>query len=118
MQKFYGRHFLAALGGFDAVSDQDQPAVDAHKMWEQLGHSLRPQARKPIMLDAAAVKVIEQLGVEAGPQIQGSHDAGDAQQFYPHGQAGHGDDKPHEGAQVAWVIGFRKNTGILDARDF
>ena len=72
MQKFYGRHFLAALGGFDAVSDQDQPAIDAHKMWEQLEHSLRPQGRKPIMLDAAAVKVIEQLGVEAGPQIQGS----------------------------------------------
>jgi len=52
------------------------------------------------VLDAAAVKMIEQLGVEAGPQIQGAHDAGDAQQFYPHRQPGHGDHKPHEGAQT------------------
>jgi hypothetical protein len=40
--------------------------------------------RNPIKLDAAAVKVIEQLGVEAWPQVQGAYDAGDAEQFHPH----------------------------------
>jgi hypothetical protein len=28
MQELYGRHFLATLGGFDSVPDQDQPAID------------------------------------------------------------------------------------------
>src|SRR6202140_267738 len=84
MQELYGRHFLAALGGFDAVPDQDQPAIDRYEAWEQLQHSLRPQGRKPVELDAAAVKVIQQLGVEPGPQVQGAHDAGDAEQFHPH----------------------------------
>jgi hypothetical protein len=46
------------------------------------------------------VKVIEQLGVEAAPQIQGAHDAGDTQHIHSHRQAGHGDGKPHEGAQA------------------
>ena len=32
MQELYGRHFLAALGGFDAIPDQDQPAIDAHRL--------------------------------------------------------------------------------------
>jgi hypothetical protein len=31
MQKLDGWHFPAALGGFDAIPDQDQPAVDAHR---------------------------------------------------------------------------------------
>src|SRR5580658_5121622 len=84
MQELYGRHFLAALGSFDAVPDQDQPAIDRYEAWEQLQHSLRPQGRKPVELDAAAVKVIQQLGVEPGPQVQGAHDAGDAEQFHPH----------------------------------
>jgi hypothetical protein len=65
MQELDGGHFLAALGGFDAIPDQDQPAIDPHGAWKQLQHGLRPQRRKPIKLDAAAVKVIEQLGVEA-----------------------------------------------------
>jgi hypothetical protein len=46
------------------------------------------------------VKVFEQLGVEAGPQIQGSHDAGHAQQFHPHRQAGDDGGEPHEGVQT------------------
>jgi hypothetical protein len=66
MQELYGRHFLAALGGLDAIPDQDQPAIDPHGAWEQLQHSLRPQGRKPVKLDATAVKVSEQLGVEPG----------------------------------------------------
>jgi len=44
--------------------------------------------------------VIEQLGVEAWPQVQGAYDAGDAEQFHPHRQAGHGGDEPHEGTQA------------------
>ena len=100
MQKLYGWHFLAALGDLDAISDQDQPAIDPHGAWEQLQHSLRPQGREPIELDATAVKVSEQFGVESGPQIQGAHDAGDAQQFQAHRQAGHGGDEPHEGSQA------------------
>ena len=35
MQELYGRHFLAAFRSFDAIYDQHQPAIDAHKMWEQ-----------------------------------------------------------------------------------
>jgi hypothetical protein len=75
MQELYGGHFLAALGGFDAIPDQDQPAIDPHGAWKQLQHGLRPQGRKPIKLDAAAVKVIEQLGVVDGcpyPRIDGA----------------------------------------------
>lgn len=100
MQELYGRHFLAALGGLDAVPDQDQPAINAHKTWEQPQHSLCPQSRKSVKLDAIAVKVLEQLGVEPRPQVQGSYDAGDAEQVHPHRQAGHGSGEPHEGAQT------------------
>ena len=98
MQELYGRHFLAALGGFDSVPDQDQPAIDPYEAWEQLQHNLRPQGRKPVELDAATVKVIQQFGVEPGPQVQGSYDASDAEQFHPHRQTGHGSGEPHEGA--------------------
>src|SRR5215469_14061369 len=35
MQQLDGSHLLAALGKLDAVSDQDQPAVDTHRTWEQ-----------------------------------------------------------------------------------
>ena len=52
------------------------------------------------ILIAGGVKEFEQLGVEARPQIQGSHDAGDAEQIHPHRQAGHGGDEPQEGAQT------------------
>src|SRR5580692_11867109 len=100
MQELYGRHFLAPFGSFDAIPDQDQPAIDPHRAWKQPQHGPRPQGRKPIKLDAAAVKVIEQLGVEAWPQVQGAYDAGDAEQFHPHRQAGHGGDEPHEGTQA------------------
>jgi hypothetical protein len=115
MQELYGRHFLAALGGFDAIPDQDQPAIDAHKMWEHLQHGLGPQGRKPVEIDAAAVKVIEQLGVESGPQIQGTHDAGDAQQFEAHRQTGHGGGEPHEGAQARECRAQKKNCIPPDA---
>src|SRR5215468_10151218 len=67
MQELYGRHFLAPFGSFDAIPDQDQPAIDPHRAWKQPQHGPRPQGRKPIKLDAAAVKVIDQLGVEADP---------------------------------------------------
>ena len=73
MQELYGRHFLAPFGSFDAIPDQDQPAIDPHRTWKQPQHDPRP-----IKLDAAAVKVIEQLGVEAWPQVQGAYDAGNA----------------------------------------
>jgi hypothetical protein len=65
MQELYGRHFFAALGGFNAIPDQDQPVVDPHEAWEQRQHNLRPQGRKPVEFDATAVKVIEKLAVEA-----------------------------------------------------
>jgi hypothetical protein len=48
----------------------------------------------------ANVKSRQQVGVEPGPQVQGAHDAGDAEQFHPHRQTGHGGDEPHEGAQA------------------
>jgi hypothetical protein len=56
MQELYGWHFLAPFGSFDAILDQDQPAVDPRRAWKQPQHGPRPQGRKPIKLDAAAVK--------------------------------------------------------------
>jgi hypothetical protein len=35
MQELYGRHFLAPFGSFDAIPDQDQPAIDPHRAWPQ-----------------------------------------------------------------------------------
>ena len=32
MQELYGRHFLAPFGSFDAIPDQDQPAIDPHRL--------------------------------------------------------------------------------------
>jgi hypothetical protein len=52
MQQLDSWHLLAALGNLDAVPDQDQPAVDTRRTWEQPQHRLRPQSRKPIELDA------------------------------------------------------------------
>src|ERR1700693_5183248 len=46
MQQLYGRHFPAAFGDFDAIPDQDQPAIDAQRTWEQPQHC-RPQGRQP-----------------------------------------------------------------------
>src|SRR6516164_10547031 len=73
MQQLDSWHLLAALGNLDAVPDQDQPAVDTHRTWEQPQHRLRPQSRKPIELDASAVKMGEQPMVELGPQIERAH---------------------------------------------
>ena len=52
MQELYGRHFLAPFGSFDAIPDQDQPAIDPHRTWKQPQHDPRPHGRKPIKLDA------------------------------------------------------------------
>ena len=60
MQQLDGRHFLAALGGLDAVADQDQPAVDAQRRWKEPQYHLRPQCREGVELDAGAVKAIEE----------------------------------------------------------
>jgi hypothetical protein len=54
MQELYGRHFLAPFGSFDAIPDQDQPAIDPHRSWKQPQHDPRPQGRKPIKLDASS----------------------------------------------------------------
>jgi hypothetical protein len=100
MQQLDSRHLLAALGNLDAVPDQDQPAVDTHRTWEKPQHHLRPQSRKPIELDASAVKMGEQPVVELGPQIERTHDAGHTQRVRAHRYAGHDSGEPHEGAQT------------------
>src|SRR5258706_2795353 len=98
MQELYARHFFAALGGFDAVPDQDQPAIDPHEAWEQPQHGLRPQSRKPVKLDSAAVKVIEQFGVEAGPPVQGSPEGCWPPPIPPAPPTGPDHDGPHQRA--------------------
>ena len=65
MQQFHARHFLAALGYFDAIPDQDSPAIDAQRVREQPQHRLCPQHREAIEFHGAAMKAIEQLVVEA-----------------------------------------------------
>ena len=65
MQQLHGGHLLASLGHLDAVADQDPAAIDAQRVREKAQHRLRPQRREPIELHRAAMKAIEQLGVEA-----------------------------------------------------
>ncbi len=67
MQQLHARHFLAALGYFDAIPDQDPPPIDAQRLREQAQHRLCPQPREAIELHGTAMKAVEQLVVEASP---------------------------------------------------
>jgi hypothetical protein len=67
MQELDGRHLLAAFGDLDAIPDQDQPAVDAHRICEDLQHRLDPQNRELTKLDGAAMKVLAQRVVVVRP---------------------------------------------------
>ena len=100
MQEFDTRHLTAALWHLDAVADHDTPAVDAQRLGEQAQHRPGPQRGEPVELHGGAVKVIDQLVVEAGVELQRSHQAGHAEQFGAHGEACDGGCEPEEGAQA------------------
>jgi len=100
MQQLDGRHFLAALGTLDAVADQNQPAVDAQRRWEQPQHHLGPQRGEGVELDAGAVKVGEQPVIERAAQVQRPHDTGHAQHVGAHRHAGHDGGEPQERAKT------------------
>ena len=61
---------------------------------------MRPQSGKPVELDRRAVKEPEQRVVEFGPQVERSHDAGDAEQIHADDHAGHDRGEPHEGDRI------------------
>jgi hypothetical protein len=96
MQELDGWHLLAAFGDLDAISDQDQPTVDAHRAREQPQHRLGPQSSEPIKLDRITMKVLAQRVIKVRPQIQCSYDAGDAMQLRSHHQADYDRGEPHE----------------------
>jgi hypothetical protein len=48
MKSFNGRHFLAFLGDFDAVSHQKEPVVYPKDLGENLKDGLGPNMRKLI----------------------------------------------------------------------
>ena len=81
------RHLTAALWHLDAVADHDTPAVDAQRLGEQAQRRPGPQRGEPVELHGGAVKVIDQLVVEAGVELQRSHQTGHAEQFGAHGEA-------------------------------
>ena len=70
MQEFDRRHLAAALGRLDAVADHDAPAVDAQRLREQPQRHLGPQRGEPVELHGGAVKVIDQLVVEARVELR------------------------------------------------
>jgi hypothetical protein len=100
MQEFDTRHLTAALWHLDAVADHDTPAIDAQRLGEPAQHRLGPQRGEPVELHGGAVKVIDQLVVEAGVELQRAHQAGHAEQFGAHGEACDGGGEPKEGAQT------------------
>ena len=100
MQELDGGHLPAAFGGLDAIPDQDQPAVEAHRICEEPQHRLDPQSRELIELDGGAVKTPAQRVVTVRAQVQGPDDAGDATQFGSHHHADHDRGEPHEGGVV------------------
>ena len=55
---------------------------------------------EPVELHGGAVKVIDQLVVEAGVELQRAHETGYAEQFGAHGEACDGGGEPKEGAQA------------------
>ena len=100
MQELDGRHLLAAFGGLDAIADQDQPAVEAHRICEEPQHRLDPQSGELIKFDSGAMKALAQRIVTVRPQVQCPDDAGDATQFGSHHHAHHDRGEPHEGGPV------------------
>ena len=100
MQQLDCGHLLAPLRDLDAVPDQNKPTIDTHGAWEQLQHRLCPQSGEPVELDRPAVKEPEQGVVEFGPQVERSHDAGDAQLIHAHDHASHDRGEPHEGNRI------------------
>src|ERR1700683_681916 len=100
MQELDPRHLTTALWHLDAVADHDAPAVDAQRLWEQPQHGPGPQRGKAVELYGGTVKVIDELIVEAGLELQRAHQAGHAEQFGTHGEACDGGGEPEEAAQT------------------
>lgn len=98
MQELDTRHLAPALWHLDAVADHDTPAVGAQRLREQPQHRPGPQRGEPVELHGGAVKVIDELVVEACLELQRAHEAGYAEQFGAHGEACDGGDEPKEGA--------------------
>src|SRR4051812_3376825 len=94
------RPALLVSGIGDAVTDQDAPAVDAHRLGEQPQHHLAPQLCEPVELHRGAVEAIEEGIVAPSVELQRAHNAGYAQQFRPHREACHGGGEPQEGLQA------------------
>ena len=120
MQEFDTRHLAAALRHLDAVANDDAPAVDAQRLRKEPQHHLGPQRGEPVELHGRAVKVIDQLVVEARIELQRAHQAGHAEQFGAHGEAGDGGGEPEEGRsrenagrrrQIAFHQGIHSDIG-------
>jgi len=101
MQELDGGHLLAALSDLDAVADQHQAAVDAHRICEDSQHRLCPQNGEPAKLDGGAMKGPAQRVVVVRQQAQRAYDAGDAPQLRSHHHADHDGGEPHEGGGLA-----------------
>src|SRR5450755_3353015 len=94
VQQFDARHFLAALGRLDAVSDENASAVDAYGAREELQDDTCPQCIEVIESHGRTVHVFGQVAIASGHEFERSNDARNAQMFGTDRKSSHGRSKP------------------------
>src|ERR1035437_2167111 len=111
MQEFDARHLLAALGDLNAVTHQDEAVVDSHGGRRESKDHLCPDRRQGVEFDGVAVKVTQQSVVVLGVEFEGTHEAGDTEQFAANSKCRSDGGKPKEG-QVSAESGSKQANSL------
>ena len=96
VKQFDARHFLAALGRLDAVSDENGSAVDAYGAWKQLQDDACPQCVEFIESHGRTMHVFDEAAIASVVEFERPDDARDAQVFGTYRKPRHGCSKPKE----------------------
>jgi hypothetical protein len=94
-----GRHYFSFLGDLDAISDEEEPTVDARDIGEDFEHGPRPNQGQFIQPKACSMEKVEYPVITKWLKPHGTDDAGNPQEIDSHGHSGKAGDKPEEGSR-------------------
>src|SRR5882762_802283 len=97
MELFDSGHFAAGLSDFDAVADEDGPAVDAQDAWVETEEQSAPGAGELVQIQGRGVEEVQEAVVAGRLQAPGADDAGDPEQILADGHPGQAEGHPQEG---------------------
>jgi len=101
MQQLDCGHLATAFGDFDAVTNENEAAVDPEQTGKASQDHLSPQRSHGGELDGRAVEGIQQPVVALLLQAEGADRTGDTEQVGSHRHSGHAGCKPQEAAQAS-----------------